>query len=309
MKKILFFVQDQEYRNGLERFLNYYPEHRSSVELLATDKHLERIEDAIILSDCEELPKGIRDKNLLYRLSTNSVTARNEIYKYSNIKTVMEELLQEDSGEEDAYHIYTISSSSEGAGKTLIAKSLAEILSKHSVCAFLNLLSGDNEIDISLSELILMALKKEDSDLYLRSNEKGFYEIEGFRLLRDYRDLDPELLKTLLSRLHRSLGIHFFLIELPFFTDRTSEEILKLSKLNLIISDSRKKNQEHKLIYLKELSETARDSIVIENFCTPARNETELPLMRMSEDEISFLERDYYLFQHRLAQCLGEHYA
>lgn len=333
MKKILFYVEDTDYKSGLASFLNYYPELKSEVELVPSRDVLSNAEDAIIISDSETLPSSLRRDNSIYKLSNNPVSSRNELYKYSNIKDLITSFLKDDSvGAKSEFHIYTVSSPIDSSGKSVLSQALAEILSRRSHCATVQLISDFEGAALSLSDLMILNLKCKNMEDSVLLNEKGYYQIPGFRLLRDYVELDIKNFKQLLSALNRTLRIDFFILELPSYLDQTGRELLKLSKLNLIVCDQRRTIPKSKLEYLQDLSESSQECIVLENFCERASGENQLPMMRKNETERSltdeegvrgsnfnhkvaeeneerFAEGDYYLFKHKLAQCLGDRYA
>lgn len=333
MKRILFYIEDPDYRSGLVSFLNYYPELKSEVDILPSQDALSGMEDSIIISDSEILSSSLRRDNSVYKLSGNPVSSRNELYKYSNMKDLIASFLSEESiGTKSDFHIYTVSSPIDSSGKSVVSQALAEILSRRSHCATVELISDFEASSLSLSDLMIMNLKCKTIEDSVPLNEKGYYRIPGFTLLRDYVELDIENFKQLLSSLHRTLRIDFFLLELPSYLDATGRELLKLSKLNLIVCDQRRTMPKSKLEYLKDLSEPSQECIVLENFCERAKGENQLPVMRKNEEDFvstedadweasdlpsdiacdneeRFAEGDYYLFKHKLAQCLGDRYA
>ncbi len=319
MKKIKIHLCDKDYKNAFIKFLDYYPELKANIDLIKSQKGLESLDGYTIISDAKKISNQVKENNTVYRLSANSINAKNEIYKYGNVKQILSTLIDNvDYDEVSNYHIYTISSPSEGSGKTLIANTMAEIISKKANCALIKMIDEDAiDSELSLSELILMSIKNKDKMDSLALNEKGFYPITGFRLIRDYVEMDIKNLQTLLKYLNKKMQIDFFIIELPSSLDRTTEEICKLSKINFIINDNRRAKQVSKLEYLLELGEKAWENIVIENFSDNARNDNELPTLRKyknyesmdAELEEEFLEKDYLLFKHKLSQIMGAHYA
>ncbi len=313
MKKIKIYIEDQTYKSGLSNLLNFYPSIKSNVELINSIDSIENQKDLTIISDTDINSNNIKLNNTTYKLSSNPVSSKNEIYKYSNIKEVLENFIDDYKIlEKTNYHIYTVNSPSESSGKTIISKALAEIISDNARCAVLNILETSSENEISLSELILMSLKNKDAEEYVKISEGDFYNIPGFRLVRDYLEMDISNLKTLLNYLNKNMNIDFFIIELPASLDKSSEEIIKMSKINFIVQDKRRENQDNKLEYLEELGEKAWDKVHINNFCKLARNSNDLPIIRAGFDEdenLEFLEKDYLLFKHKLAQCLGGNYA
>ncbi len=316
MNKIKVLLEDKDYKNAFLNFLHYYPEIKSKVEMVNSSESLNNLENFIILSDSENVSTDARQNNTFYKLSSNSVSSKNEIYKYANIKDILKQFIKEDEfNTYSDYHVYTINSPSENSGKSFVSKSMAEIVSKTGKTALIKLIDEEEvDSDISLSELILMSIKDKDAHDYIRINDEGFYEISGFHLVRDYVEMDIKNLKILLNYLHKKMGFDFFIIELPSYLDKTSEEIIKISKMNFIICDRRKRRQSKKLDYLREIGEKAWDYMVIDNFCQNARETNELPRIRnMPKDEVGedvqFLESDYLLFKHKVAQCLGVIYA
>ncbi len=316
MNKIKVLLEDKDYKNAFLNFLHYYPDIKSHIEIVNASESLDNLENFIILSDSENVSTDARQNNKFYKLSANSVSSKNEIYKYANIKDILKQFIKEDSfNRESDYHIYTVNSPSEHSGKSFISENMAEVVSKTGKTALIKLIDEEDvDSDISLSELILMSIKNKDAHDFIRINDKGFYNISGFHLVRDYVEMDIKNLETLLNYLHKNMAFDFFIIELPSYLDKTSEEIIKISKMNFIICDKRKSEQKKKLEYLKEVGEKAWDYMIIDNFCQSAREINELPRIRsISKDEVGddvqFLESDYLLFKHKVAQCLGVIYA
>ncbi len=313
MKKIQIYIEDREYKTGFINFLNYYPELKSNIDLINSLDNINNLADHTIISDSKNISNELKQHNSFYQLSSNMVSSKNEIYKYSNIKKILEQFIADSNlMEGSTYHIYTVNSPAENSGKSLVCKTLAEIVSRHGKCAVLNMLDYTNKNDVSLSELILMSLKNKDAEEYLELNEDGYYNISGFRLVRDYVEMDIINLKTLLNYLHKNMNIDFFIIELPASLDKSSKEIVEMSKINFIVNDKRRTNQNNKLEYLEEVGEKAWDKIIINNFCEHIENINDLPIIRTTfdeNDEREFLEKDYLLFKHKITQCLGGEYA
>ncbi len=313
MKKIKIYIEDNDYKNGFVNFLNYYPELKASIDLVGSLDSMQRVKDHTIISDSNKLSNELKKNNSIYYLSSNAVSSKNEIYKYSNVKKILERFIENSNMiESSAYHVYTINSPTENSGKSLLAKTLAEILAKQGQAAFINMLDCSNQNGVSLSELILMSLKNKDAEEYLELTDDAYYTIPGFRLVRDYVEMDIKNLKTLLDYLNRNLNIDFFIIELPASLDKSAEKIIEMSKINFIVNDKRRSNQNNRLQYLEEIGEKAWDKIIINNFASYPKNSNDLPIIRTTLDEDDnreFLEKDYLLFKHKLGQCLGGDYA
>ncbi len=313
MKKIKIYIEDKEYKNGFITFLNYYPELKANIDLISSLDNINNLSDNTIISDSNNIPHKLKKNNTIYKLSANAVSSKNEIYKYSNIKKILERFIENSNVmETSAYHIYTVNSPTEDSGKSLISKTIADIVSKYGKCAVLNMLDCTNKDETSLSELILMSLQNKNAEEYLTLNESGYYSISGFRLVRDYVEMDIKNLKTLINYLHKNMDINFFIIELPASFDKSSEKIIEMSKINFIVNDKRRQNQHNKLEYLNEIGEKAWNKIMLHNFCTQAKDSNDLPIIRTvydDNDNAAFLEKDYLLFKHKISQCLGGEYA
>ncbi len=307
MKKINLYIDDIDYKNGLDNFFNYHPEMKSNISLINSIKKLENISKQILITDSDNISEKIKENNFVYKLSENPVRSKNEIYKYSSIKDIFSLFIQNDVNNSAKYEVYTIVSASEKSGKSLILDNIAEIIAKNEKCAILKLLENDeNKYSKSLSELILMSIKNLETEEELHYISENIYKISGFKLIKDYVELDIHNLKILFEHLKNKLGIKIFIIELPNYLDNTAKNILEISDISFILNDKRQKTLDEKVKYLKSISKKSSKIQVLNNFSKLPREKNDLPIIRTirTENGNRFVEKDYILFKHKISQCL-----
>ncbi len=307
-KKIFILVDDEDYRKGVEEYLEYNTEAKSTTKIISGIEQINERKGGIkLITDKEEVLSKSPDNLKIYRLVDAPDASGNKIYKYGNFEDILKSFIDTSmKPEENTFDIYTISSSSPESGKTLVAKTIAEILGKRQYVAYLNPINKEDG-NIGLSELLLM--NEEGNADSLPSLERDFktYIIPGFALLRDYIELEVSDLRNLFKKIAAKFSIRTFIIEIPDLFSKSSEKIIGMSDTHIILNDFSQKNRSREITLLKEYSSSVYKTIELNNLSPMPQRLNDLPKMRFENpyESLKFNEKDYLFFKHKIAQNIG----
>lgn len=304
--KIYLYIEEGPYRKGVEKYLELTRLMNKNIILIDNLSEIKEEERALVLTDSQKSDGLKRNHITMYQLSDKTEEAKYAICKYNSFEDILHKLtkLAEDSEEKKDFELICISSIKEGAGKSLVAEETALILSERRPCCLINLYpSAEREEGGRLDELLLGNMNGAKPELGV--TQEAYYEINGFRLIEDYVDLNISHFHNLLKDLSEELGIEIFIVELRNFLDNTSRELLKIAACNLLIlEEGEQASYEKEIRYIEGLTSKSATFKIIKNKVKRLKSQDELPFIYKLEEDDG--DRDKRHFRNTLKRLLEE---
>lgn len=286
-KKIYIYIEDSEYKKGVEKYLAFEMRAAGHVKLIDKISDLSNEGAALLLTDSESKEIAALNNTKTYYLSDKTEAAHNEICKFNSFENILSSLEdREKELEEMQTKTIAVSSVRQGAGKSLIAREAARLLSaRYTSCVIIPYPSRENKNGVNrLDKLLLNSMN--NAGLELIEDEAGLYYISGFKLIEDYIDLDIYGLKNLITKLSKLKGIAYFIIEAEGYLDKTSRELISSADCNIIVrTEDDDDYYAAELSYIRKLAGDKSQYIEIINKVRNPGYDNELPYIYGIYDE------------------------